>query len=99
MGSRHFVRQNAKLGLVQQIAGWLRDQYPGNPEMWVSHEASDAGVPLRKLKLLQAWLRPTVSVRTSRRGRHLGEGSADITRMTTPFGRSERRWYRRMQMS
>jgi len=23
---------------AQQIAGWLRDQYPGNPEMWVSHE-------------------------------------------------------------
>jgi IS30 family transposase len=22
----------------QQIAGWLRDQYPGIPEMWVSHE-------------------------------------------------------------
>jgi IS30 family transposase len=22
----------------QQVAGWLRDQYPGNPEMWVSHE-------------------------------------------------------------
>jgi IS30 family transposase len=22
----------------QQIAGWLRDQYPENPEMWVSHE-------------------------------------------------------------
>ena len=22
----------------QQIAGWLRDQYPGNPEIWVSHE-------------------------------------------------------------
>lgn len=22
----------------QQIAGWLRDQYPNNPEMWVSHE-------------------------------------------------------------
>jgi IS30 family transposase len=22
----------------QQIAGWLKDQYPGNPEMWVSHE-------------------------------------------------------------
>jgi len=22
----------------QQIAGWLRDQYPDNPEMWVSHE-------------------------------------------------------------
>jgi len=22
----------------QQIAGWLRDQYPGDPEMWVSHE-------------------------------------------------------------
>jgi len=22
----------------QQIAGWLRDQHPGNPEMWVSHE-------------------------------------------------------------
>ena len=22
----------------QQIAGWLTDQYPGNPEMWVSHE-------------------------------------------------------------
>src|ERR1700704_484472 len=22
----------------QQIAGWLREQYPGNPEMWVSHE-------------------------------------------------------------
>ena len=22
----------------QQIAGWLRDQYPGYPEMWVSHE-------------------------------------------------------------
>jgi hypothetical protein len=21
-----------------QIAGWLRDQYPENPEMWVSHE-------------------------------------------------------------
>jgi IS30 family transposase len=22
----------------QQIAGWLRDQYPENPELWVSHE-------------------------------------------------------------
>jgi IS30 family transposase len=22
----------------QQIAGWLKDQYPGDPEMWVSHE-------------------------------------------------------------
>jgi IS30 family transposase len=22
----------------QQIAGWLKTQYPGNPEMWVSHE-------------------------------------------------------------
>jgi IS30 family transposase len=22
----------------QQIAGWLKDQYPGHPEMWVSHE-------------------------------------------------------------
>jgi hypothetical protein len=22
----------------QQIAGWLKDQYPGVPEMWVSHE-------------------------------------------------------------
>jgi len=22
----------------QQIAGWLKDEYPGNPEMWVSHE-------------------------------------------------------------
>jgi IS30 family transposase len=22
----------------QQIAGWLRDQYPESPEMWVSHE-------------------------------------------------------------
>ena len=22
----------------QQIAGWLKDQYPGNPERWVSHE-------------------------------------------------------------
>jgi IS30 family transposase len=22
----------------QQVAGWLRDQFPGNPEMWVSHE-------------------------------------------------------------
>jgi IS30 family transposase len=22
----------------QQIAGWLKDQYPGNPELWVSHE-------------------------------------------------------------
>jgi IS30 family transposase len=22
----------------QQIAGWLRDDYPGHPEMWVSHE-------------------------------------------------------------
>ena len=22
----------------QQIAGWLKEQYPGDPEMWVSHE-------------------------------------------------------------
>lgn len=22
----------------QQIAGWLKDRYPGDPEMWVSHE-------------------------------------------------------------
>jgi IS30 family transposase len=22
----------------QQIAAWLKDQYPGNPEVWVSHE-------------------------------------------------------------
>jgi IS30 family transposase len=22
----------------QQISGWLKDEYPGNPELWVSHE-------------------------------------------------------------
>jgi IS30 family transposase len=22
----------------QQIAGWLKDEYPKNPELWVSHE-------------------------------------------------------------
>lgn len=42
--SRHRALQRIVAGKLkqdwspQQIAGWLRAQYPGHPEMWVSHE-------------------------------------------------------------
>lgn len=36
---RHIVAGRLKQDWSpQQIAGWLRDRYPGVPEMWVSHE-------------------------------------------------------------
>ena len=59
----------------QQIAAWLRDQYPGNPERWVSHETIYRSLFIQARgalkKQLLAHLR---SGRRIRRSRHAVDG-------------------------
>ena len=43
----------------QQIAGWLREQYPGNPELWVSHETIYRSLFVQARRLEKAAGRPS----------------------------------------
>ena len=65
----------------QQIASWLREQYPGNPEMWVSHETIYRSLFVQARgalkKQLTGHLRSRRRIRRSRHamdcGHHRGE--------------------------
>ena len=66
----------------QQIAGWLRDHYPGHPEMWVSHEtiyrslfAQARGALKRELV---GHLRTKRRYRRSRHATYRGQGRGAI---------------------
>jgi len=59
----------------QQIAGWLRDQYPGNPEMWVSHETIYRSLFVQARGALKKELIGHLrSKRSHRRPRHATDG-------------------------
>src|SRR6267378_3568827 len=59
----------------QQIAGWLRDQYPGNPEMWVSHETIYRSLFVQARGALKKELIGHLrSQRRFRRPRHVTDG-------------------------
>jgi IS30 family transposase len=59
----------------QQIAGWLRDQYPGNPEMWVSHETIYRSLFVQARGALKKELIGHLrSKRSYRRPRHVSDG-------------------------
>jgi IS30 family transposase len=59
----------------QQIAGWLRDQYPGNPEMWVSHETIYRSLFVQARGALKKELMSHLRSRRSfRRPRHAIDG-------------------------
>jgi transposase, IS30 family len=59
----------------QQIAGWLRDQYPGNPEMWVSHETIYRSLFVQARGALKKELIGHLrSKRSYRRPRHASDG-------------------------
>jgi IS30 family transposase len=57
----------------QQIASWLRDQYPESPEMWVSHETIYRSLFVQARgalkKELIGHLRSSRSIRRSRHDR------------------------------
>jgi IS30 family transposase len=66
----------------QQIAGWLKDEYPENPELWVSHETiyRSLFVQARGVlkKELTGHLRSKRSIRRSRHATARGEGRGEI---------------------
>lgn len=67
----------------QQIAGWLRDQYPGIPEMWVSHETIYRSLFVQARgalkKELIGHLRTKRRIRRSRHATDRGLGRGEIT--------------------
>ena len=66
----------------QQIAGWLREQYPDNPEMWVSHETIYRSLFVQARgalkKELIGHLRSKRRVRRSRHATDRGQGRGEI---------------------
>ena len=66
----------------QQIAGWLKDQYPGNPEMWVSHETIYRSLFVQARgalkKELLGHLRSKRRIRRSRHATDRGLGRGEI---------------------
>jgi IS30 family transposase len=66
----------------QQIAGWLKDEYPGNPELWVSHETIYRGLFVQARgalkKELIGHLRSKRRIRRSRHATYYGEGRGQI---------------------
>jgi IS30 family transposase len=66
----------------QQIAGWLRDHYPGDPEMWVSHETIYRSLFVQARgalkKELIGHLRTKRRFRRSRHATYKGQGRGAI---------------------
>lgn len=66
----------------QQIAGWLKDEYPENPELWVSHETIYRSLFVQARgalkKELIGHLRSKRSIRRSRHATARGEGRGEI---------------------
>jgi IS30 family transposase len=59
----------------EQIAGWLRDEYPGRPEMWVSHETIYRSLFVQARGALKKELMSHLRSRRSfRRPRHAVDG-------------------------
>jgi IS30 family transposase len=67
----------------QQIAGWLRDQHPDNPEMWVSHETIYRSLFVQARgalkKELIGHLRSKRRIRRSQHATDRGLGRGEIT--------------------
>jgi transposase, IS30 family len=67
----------------QQVAGWLKDQYPGSPEMWVSHETIYRSLFVQARgalkKELIGHLRSKRRIRRSRHATDRGLGRGAIT--------------------
>ncbi len=66
----------------RQIAGWLKDEYPGNPELWVSHETIYRSLFVQARgalkKELIGHLRSKRRIRRSRHATYFGEGRGQI---------------------
>src|SRR5476651_2256930 len=66
----------------QQIAGWLKDEYPGNPELWVSHETIYRSLFVQARgalkKELIGHLRSKRRIRRSRHATARGAGRGEI---------------------
>jgi IS30 family transposase len=66
----------------QQIAGWLKDEYPGNPELWVSHETIYRSLFVQARGVLKkeliGHLRSKRRIRRSRHATYYGKGRGQI---------------------
>jgi IS30 family transposase len=66
----------------QQIAGWLKDEYPANPELWVSHETIYRSLFVQSRgalkKELMSHLRSKRRIRRSRHATAHGVGKGEI---------------------
>ena len=66
----------------QQIAGWLKDEYPNNPELWVSHETIYQSLFVQTRgalkKELTSHLRSKRRIRRSRHATPRGAGRGEI---------------------
>jgi len=74
----------------QQIAGWLKDEYPKNPELWVSHETIYRSLFVQARgalkKELIGHLRSKRRIRRSRRQRGSNENTNGLLRQYYPKG-------------
>jgi len=66
----------------QQIAGWLKDEYPGNSELWVSHETIYRSLFVQARGVLKkeliGHLRSKRRIRRSRHATYYGKGRGQI---------------------
>jgi IS30 family transposase len=66
----------------QQISGWLKDEYPGNPELWVSHETIYRSLFVQARGVLKkeliGHLRTKRRIRRSRHATAQGAGRGEI---------------------
>jgi len=69
----------------EQIAGWLRWEYPDEPEMWVSHETIYAAVYLQGRGRLRDELDMQVALRTGRIRRRPRTAAAGPVRSGRPW--------------
>ncbi len=61
----------------QQIAGWLKEEYPGNPELWVSHETIYRSLFVQtRGALKKEWIGHLRTKRRVRRSRHATDRGA-----------------------
>jgi IS30 family transposase len=66
----------------QQIAGWLKEEYPENPELWVSHETIYRSLFVQARGALKKELLGHLrSKRRMRRSRHTTDGRRDESRI------------------
>jgi IS30 family transposase len=68
-----------------QISGWLREQFPNQPERWVSHETIYQAIYFQARGAMRQELARQVALRSGRTGRRPQSRAATATRSNRPW--------------